>query len=338
MADIKYISKIEIKGLWGKFDFEWNLQPDVNVLSGINGSGKSTVLKCVSTLSEIGRMHAKNTQQLNAIGQYINSCKLSFGDQVYKHFQFVLKADNVGIKKAEETVSNKQPNFHNYVFFGADYTVLASEHLDLFSSEHLPSIDFIDTFDNTIVDSDVAKRMSTRSVKTELDWRISDLQTKYLDYQLNLGRRAFEAINNSSSEDVKKIQDIRDRFLEILDSLFEDTGKKIDRSENKISFLIADETISPYQLSSGEKQLLIILLTALVQDNRNAILFMDEPEISLHIDWQKKLIQYIRELNPNVQIILATHSPAVIMEGWMDKVSNMSDLIKPTNVAAAHGA
>jgi predicted ATP-dependent endonuclease of OLD family len=54
---------------------------------------------------------------------------------------------------------------------------------------------------------------------------------------------------------------------------------------------------------------------------------MDEPEISLHFDWQKKLIQYITELNPNVQIILATHSPAVIMEGWRDKVSDVRDLI-----------
>lgn len=73
--------------------------------------------------------------------------------------------------------------------------------------------------------------------------------------------------------------------------------------------------------------MLVILLTVLVQDNKPAILFMDEPEISLHFDWQKKLIQYIRELNPNVQIILATHSPALVMEGWHDKVFEVRDLI-----------
>jgi predicted ATP-dependent endonuclease of OLD family len=68
-------------------------------------------------------------------------------------------------------------------------------------------------------------------------------------------------------------------------------------------------------------------MTVLVQDNHQSILFMDEPEISLHLDWQRKLIQYIKELNPNVQIILATHSPGIILEGWRDKVSEMSDLI-----------
>ena len=49
---------------------------------------------------------------------------------------------------------------------------------------------------------------------------------------------------------------------------------------------------------------------------------MDEPEASLHIEWQQKLIAMIRELNPNVQIILTTHSPAVIMEGDVYKRQN----------------
>jgi predicted ATP-dependent endonuclease of OLD family len=67
----------------------------------------------------------------------------------------------------------------------------------------------------------------------------------------------------------------------------------------------------------------------LVQDNNPSILLMDEPEISLHIDWQRKLISHIRELNPNVQIIIASHSPAIIMEGWLDKVVEISDITAP---------
>lgn len=86
------------------------------------------------------------------------------------------------------------------------------------------------------------------------------------------------------------------------------------------------EELFPYQLSSGEKQMLVILLTVLVEDNENYVLFMDEPEVSLHIDWQKRLIDLILELNPNVQIILTTHSPAVIMNGWMDKVTEVTDI------------
>ena len=60
--------------------------------------------------------------------------------------------------------------------------------------------------------------------------------------------------------------------------------------------------------------------------NAACILFMDEPEVSLHIEWQQKLISLIRELNPHAQIILTTHSPAVIMNGWLDAVTEVSDI------------
>ena len=64
----------------------------------------------------------------------------------------------------------------------------------------------------------------------------------------------------------------------------------------------------------------------LVEDNQNYVLFMDEPEVSMHVEWQKQLIDLILKLNPNVQVILTTHSPAVIMNGWMDHVTEVSDI------------
>ena len=56
------------------------------------------------------------------------------------------------------------------------------------------------------------------------------------------------------------------------------------------------------------------------------VLFMDEPEVSLHIEWQKQLLNIIMQLNPNVQVILTTHSPAVIMDGWTDKVTEVNEI------------
>ena len=71
---------------------------------------------------------------------------------------------------------------------------------------------------------------------------------------------------------------------------------------------------------------IVILLTVLVEDDQHYVLFMDEPEVSLHIEWQKRLLDLIVELNPNVQIILTTHSPAVVMNGWVDSVTEVSDI------------
>ena len=98
------------------------------------------------------------------------------------------------------------------------------------------------------------------------------------------------------------------------------------RTENEIRFTQVGETLFPYNLSSGEKQILAILLTVLVEDNLPYVFLMDEPEVSLHVEWQKRLIDLIMELNPNVQVILTTHSPAVIMNGWIDNVTEVTDI------------
>jgi predicted ATPase len=65
-------------------------------------------------------------------------------------------------------------------------------------------------------------------------------------------------------------------------------------------------------LSSGEKQLLILLSETLLQKEKPAVLIADEPELSLHVLWQERLITSLRALNPSGQIIVATHSPDIV--------------------------
>ena len=59
------------------------------------------------------------------------------------------------------------------------------------------------------------------------------------------------------------------------------------------------------------------------------ILLMDEPEISLHIEWQYRLFEEIRLLNPNCQIITSTHSPSLFGDGRGDKLVFVEDLVRP---------
>ena len=115
-------------------------------------------------------------------------------------------------------------------------------------------------------------------------------------------------------------------FYDIVDNLFSATDKTILRSEEGIRLMQEGDILTFHQLSSGEKQMLLILLTVLLQDSLPYVLFMDEPEVSLHMEWQKSLIDNILRLNPNIQIILTTHSPAIIMNGWVDKVTEVNDI------------
>lgn len=265
-----YIRRIVIKGLWGRKNISWDLHPDVNILSGVNGIGKSTILN-------------KSVNSLSAL----EGGSLSNGVAPGVSFKF-------------------EPEDATYIHF-----------------------DVIRSFDRPLLNSSLLEKIGNQQVKTELDWQIYQLQRRYLDYQVNIGNRIIELLTCGTPEDHLKAAQVsgpKKKFQDLMDELFSETGKSIIRNSNEIQFEQDGDVLTPYQLSSGEKQMLVILLTVLVQDNQHCTLFMDEPEISLHVEWQQKLISLIRSLNPNVQIILTTHSPALIMNGWIDSVTEVSDI------------
>ena len=262
-----YIEQIEIESLWsGTKHILWNLDRKVNILSGINGVGKSTILsKVIRGLSQ--------------------------GGEFPSH---LLKGVHLKV----------QPSDAKWIRY-----------------------DVIRSFDRPMVSSDSLSQIE--NLNTELDWQLFLLQRKYLDYQVNVGNRIIEVLQSGADDAAQQAQSISDAkkmFQDIIDDLFKETGKQIIRSENEIRFSQLGEVLRPYQLSSGEKQMLAILLTVLVEDRKPYVLFMDEPEVSLHFEWQKRLIELILNLNPNVQLIVATHSPAVIMNGWMDHVTEVTDI------------
>lgn len=267
----EYIQRIEIEALWGRKHIVWDLRRDVNILSGVNGIGKSTILnRAATTLDHIA----------GGVDLDVN--------------------DVEGVKMT---------------FYPENATTV---HFDIIRS-----------FDRPLFHSNLAEKMADKNVKTELDWQLYQLQRRYLDYQVNIGNRIIELLSSGDPEGHRKAAEVsypKRRFQDLADELFAETGKKIIRSKNEIVFEQDGEELLPYKLSSGEKQMLVILLTVLVQDNQPCILMMDEPEISLHIEWQQRVIEIIREMNPHAQIILTTHSPAMIMGGWMDAVTEVTDI------------
>ncbi|MBQ7442367.1 MAG: ATP-binding protein [Bacteroidaceae bacterium] len=267
-----YIKRIEIESLWrGTRHIVWELRPDVNVLSGINGVGKSTILR-------------------KTIGKLING-----RDEIER---------NPGVPGVFLTFSPEKADAVRF--------------------------DVIRGVDRPLVSADLLGRVADARLITELDWQLYQLQRRYLDYQVNLSNRIvglFTAADPEAQQKAAAIAAEKAHFQDLVDELFEPTAKHIDRSSNEIWFHQGDERITPYVLSSGEKQILIILLTVLVEDKQPYVLLMDEPEVSLHVEWQQRLLVLIRDLNPHVQVILTTHSPAVIMNGWMDCVTDVEDII-----------
>lgn len=65
-------------------------------------------------------------------------------------------------------------------------------------------------------------------------------------------------------------------------------------------------------LSSGEKQLFLRALSLKFLEVNNSVVLIDEPEISLHPNWQRKIIDVYESIGKNNQLIIATHSPHII--------------------------
>ena len=270
-----YIKKIEIDSLWsGKKHIVWELNRHVNILSGMNGVGKSTILN-------------KVVKGLIAGGE--------FPSHMLKGVHLDVEPDDAKWIRFD-MIRSLDSNLQQALAEGEGFLRQALSALAGVGGGSL------------------------------LDIQLYNLQRKYLDYQVNIGNRIIQKLQSGDTDAAQQLSQKKTRFQDIVDELFRDTGKKMLRTENELRFTQIGEVLLPYQLSSGEKQILIILLTVLVEDNMPYVLFMDEPEVSLHLEWQKRLVDLCLELNPNVQIILTTHSPAIVMNGWVDSVTEVSDI------------
>lgn len=108
----------------------------------------------------------------------------------------------------------------------------------------------------------------------------------------------------------RQIAELRQPFTklsELVKDIFQYKGIKID--DTLTLGEVTEEALFSEQLSSGEKQMLSLLCyNALHQDS---ILFIDEPELSLHVDWQRLLCRILLEQGSHNQLLIATHSPFI---------------------------
>lgn len=117
------------------------------------------------------------------------------------------------------------------------------------------------------------------------------------------------------------------QFTSILKEFIPEKNFSINSGELKVTSAEGKhEEIPIPKLSSGEKQLIILLAEALLQRGKHYVYLADEPELSLHIDWQRKILPAIKQLNQNAQIIAATHSPEVASK-YMDRIIDMKEVV-----------
>ena len=318
------IKKIKISSLYGNLDFIWEFDETVNILAGINGSYKTTLLNIIRQMTN----HDELSYPVASVeAEYSDGIKLFYTRRI-SDVQSLL-ANRETNRVIVETLEKEHPEWLsdesmrnvqlNIVSYREEKNGQRLEQADY---EKVKKIDFVSTFD-------VASSKDKESV---LNAELRKLQERYAFYLSDLSKQVsnlFKQSGSVSREQVEVINQYRDEFIEIVNKAFKDTGKTLSENDSNLSFVKDNgQSIPLFNLSAGEKQLLIILLTVLLEKRQEFILIMDEPEISMHIDMQYTLIDNLQRLNPNIQIIISTHSPAIFGSGWGDKVVYSNQLLQ----------
>lgn len=140
-------------------------------------------------------------------------------------------------------------------------------------------------------------------------WFINMPQLQRVDKLISLFEESEEQTKISYAQ-FQNFEKLANQFLE------ESNKKLMVGSNGELIILLPDETASNvYRLSSGEKQILVMLAQLIFRESKKkigSVFIIDEPEISLHIEWQELFVASVRMASPNTQFILATHSPSII--------------------------
>lgn len=179
---------------------------------------------------------------------------------------------------------------------------------------YVPSIDNIAMRD---------KRKTSNALTQDLEFYMFDMKTgpSMMYYRMSM----IDASAEKQAEMKARIED----FRSVINGLFQETEKHIEIEGNKFNIVSKGQILPVDALSSGEKQILLIMLRVFLLEGKESYVLLDEPENSLDISWQYKLIDTLTKLNPNAQFFITTHSPSIFGAGWGDKIIYMEDVTTP---------
>lgn len=132
---------------------------------------------------------------------------------------------------------------------------------------------------------------------------------------------------NIHNKQVKDIDENNEKYLYLINKFLRDGGKNVSFDKTgRISFASARDN-SPRSfaaLSSGEVQVFVILAHLLFNSlaRTAGIFIIDEPELSLHVQWQEMFVDSLLDAGSQIQFVMATHSPSIIL----DRVSKCIEL------------
>lgn len=195
----------------------------------------------------------------------------------------------------------------------------------------------------------VGPRMGRRTLQEET----LEVMIKVKEHQISELLKIFQREQDDTAKAYESIK----RYLDVASRFLKDSGKRLGFSTESLELAFGltsrvgmdgesefDTAVARpiRELSSGEKQILIVLTYLAFLAGGDSIFVIDEPELSLHVRWQAQLIDALRELQPDgCQIILATHAPEIagkakescriLRPSYLDKSNSQGDVLGELN-------
>lgn len=131
-------------------------------------------------------------------------------------------------------------------------------------------------------------------------------------------QESYQSFNDKMALELENYKYIQENLLD-----FSGNKLKLNRTElNEFYFFKEGAGIDKFNdFSTGEKQLITFLVYSAIELPKNtpSLIIIDEPELSLHVKWQNKLLKNLLKKD-NIKILSATHSPYILNKQEVDSM------------------
>ncbi len=288
----KRISSIEATFLHGHFSLSHKFSDGVNIIFGNNGGGKTTLLNILSNalngqFNQFGLLDFSNIQIEFDDNKILTISKFSAQEHDSDDTIVVKLDDNLIFSTSTSQAVS-------------DFDILKKKDLEINKYE-LPAIIYFPAY-RVLYDY--------LNLSSEKNYQILSPFSPLIQFP------SLKEIENKLREEatLSEISSETKLFIESVNKFYENKKIVVNLNSNLPPFeIIYDDKKTSRQLSSfssGERQITTILF-AISQSKQGGIVLIDEPEISLHLEWQRKILRIISTIFKPEQIISCTHSPII---------------------------
>ena len=354
LKKLKMLESITIKKLFGLFDYhiKFDTVENITILTGPNGYGKTTILNIIY---HFFNQNSEYFQKLNfaSITFYFQNQKtveLKKGEhnvfnEILQTKVYLIKEQRL-IKPVLENIEADDKSGKDKKTFLNTIELYAEELKKLIEEKQLEAYQIAQKLDSsfpkrlieakTVVDEPIFKKRfaELKDKQSKLQqFGIATSAQEIPDYNVE-SAKVLSVYLNDSEEKLKIYDDLLAKielFVNIINQK-DFAFKSIKISSDKgFSFYQnkQQQELSLTDLSSGEQQEVVLLYELLFKTTPNTLILIDEPEISLHVLWQKAFIDDLQKIAAikKINFLVSTHSPQIINNHW-DLTRDLYDLSK----------